>query len=186
MSRHNGIELYWETVTEINNEGFYVEKRVENQEIWNSIGFVKGVGNSKSVNQYSMLDRQVQLNTTYQYRLRQVDFDGAMTCETNSPVITLTYEGQPELTLQQNIPNPVKNFTSITFTTPDAGNIRLDILDIFGNVVKTLVNENVGAGTRTIEWNAIDNNNSLVPSGTYLARLIAGSESRTIKMTVVR
>ena len=54
------------------------------------------------------------------------------------------------------------------------------------NHVKSIVRVRMGAGTRKIEWNAIDNNNSLVPSGTYLARLIAGSESRTIKMTVVR
>lgn len=186
MSRHNGIELFWETASEVNNDGFYVEKRVENQEEWNSIGFVKGAGNSNSVNHYSMLDRQVQPNATYQYRLRQVDRDGAMTCESFSHVITLTYEGQTELTLQQNVPNPVNNATLITFTIPDAGNVRLEVLDVFGNVVKTLVNESAGAGTRTIEWNATDNANNLVASGTYIARLVSGSDSRTIKMTVVR
>jgi len=184
LSRSNGIELFWETATEINNEGFFVEKF--GNETWNSIGFIKGAGNSNSINQYSFVDRQVQPFTTYQYRLRQVDRDGAMSCETFSQVVTLTFEGQTELSLEQNVPNPVTEHTAITFTVPEANNVRLEVLDVFGNVVKTLVNENVGAGTRTVEWNAADNSNNVVPSGSYIVRLISGNDVRTIKMTVVR
>ena len=185
MSRSNGIELFWETASEINNEGFYVEKRNNGTEEWNSIGFVKGAGNSNTVNHYSYIDRQVQPSVAYQYRLRQVDRDGAQACESLSKVITLTFDGQSELSLNQNVPNPVGSHTSITFTTPDESNVRLEVLDVFGNVVKTLVNEN-GAGTRTVEWNATDNNGSPVASGSYICRLIAGSETRTITMTVVK
>ncbi len=186
ISRSNAIELYWETASEINNEGFYVEKRQEGEENWNSIGFVKGAGNSNSVTHYTFKDKEVEPYTTYQYRLRQVDRDGAMSCESFSRVITLVFEGQAELTLHQNVPNPVTNHTTISFTLPQESNVRLEIVDVFGNVVKTLVNNNVGAGTKTVEWNALDNNNNPVASGSYIVRLIAGNDVRTMKMTVVR
>jgi len=186
MSRNNGIELFWETASEVNNDGFYVEKRNNDSEDWNSIGFVKGAGNSNSIKQYGFTDRQVQPFATYQYRLRQVDRDGSMACETFSQVVTLTFEGQSELSLEQNVPNPVADHTTITFTVPESNAVRLEVLDVFGNVVKTLVNETVNAGSKTIEWNAIDNNNNVVSSGSYIVRLVAGNDVRTIKMTVVR
>jgi hypothetical protein len=185
MTRGNGIELFWETASEINNDGFFVEKRVNGYEEWNNLGFVKGAGNSNSVNRYAYVDRQVQPSTTYQYRLRQVDRDGAQACESLSKVITLTFDGQGELSLSQNVPNPVASHTSITFSTPDESNVRLEILDVFGNVVKTLVAEG-NNGTRTVEWNATDNNGLSVASGSYICRLIAGNATRTINMTVVK
>jgi len=186
ISRNNSIELFWETATEVNNEGFYVEKRNKGEESWNSIGFIKGAGNSKSVHHYSYTDKNVQPNVTYQYRLRQVDKDGSLSCESLSKVITLVFEGQAELTLEQNVPNPVSNHTSITYTLPNESNVRLEVVDVFGNVVKTLVNNNTSAGRNTVEWNALDSKNRPVPSGSYIVRLVAGNDVRTIKMTVVR
>ncbi len=185
MSRQKGIELYWQTATEVNNEGFYLEKLSPNSEEWLNIGFVKGHGNSNSVNSYNYLDQKVQANAVYQYRLRQVDKDGTQSCETISKVITLKFEGEVELSLEQNIPNPVLNHTAVTFTVPSESFTKLEVIDVYGNVIKTLVNESVN-GTRTIEWNATDNNNSNVASGSYILRLTSGEQVRTVKMTVVK
>jgi hypothetical protein len=186
IPRNSSIELFWETATEVNNEGFYVEKRNKGEETWNSIGFIKGAGNSKSVQQYTFTDKNVQPNIAYQYRLRQVDKDGSMSCESFSKIVTLVFEGQTELALYQNVPNPVSNHTAISFTLSQESNVRLEVVDVFGNVVKTLVNSNVNAGNSTVEWNALDNNNRPVPSGSYIVRLVAGNDVRTMKMTVVR
>jgi flagellar hook assembly protein FlgD len=121
----------------------------------------------------------------YSYRLKQVDKDGASSCETISKVITLTYNGEVELALEQNIPNPVVNHTAVTFTVPAESYTKLEVIDVYGNVVKTLVNASVN-GTQTIEWNATDNNNNNVASGSYILRLTSGDQVRTVKMTVVK
>ena len=146
----------------------------------------QGCRNSKSVQQYTFTDKNVQPNIAYQYRLRQVDKDGSMSCESFSKIVTLVFEGQTELALYQNVPNPVSNHTAISFTLSQESNVRLEVVDVFGNVVKTLVNSNVNAGNSTVEWNALDNNNRPVPSGSYIVRLVAGNDVRTMKMTVVR
>ena len=185
MSRQKGIELYWQTATEVNNEGFYVEKRNPNSEEWLNVGFVKGHGNSNSVNSYNYLDQKVQANAVYSYRLKQVDKDGSSSCETISKVITMKFEGEVELSLEQNIPNPVVNHTAVTFTVPAESYTTLEVIDVYGNVVKTLVNASVN-GTQTIEWNATDNNNNNVASGSYMLRLTSGDQVRTVKMTVVK
>ena len=73
----------------------------------------------------------------------------------------------------------------VTFTVPSESFTKLEVIDVYGNVIKTLVNESVN-GTRTIEWNATDNNNSNVASGSYILRLTSGEQVRTVKMTVVK
>lgn len=70
----NGNQLYWTTENEVNNEGFYIEHAADNVE-YNTIGFVRGAGNSDRQQQYHFVDKNVESGTHY-YRLKQVDFDG--------------------------------------------------------------------------------------------------------------
>ena len=69
--------LNWSTASESNNKGFYVERSKDGQN-FTSVGFVKGVGNSNKINNYSYTDatlKDINVTTTY-YRLKQVDVDG--------------------------------------------------------------------------------------------------------------
>lgn len=65
--------LNWATLTEMNNEGFRIEKSLNGQHFTN-IGFVKGAGNTNKKQKYIYLDKQ--FSTDSYYRLRQLDFDG--------------------------------------------------------------------------------------------------------------
>jgi hypothetical protein len=186
--RNGSIDLFWETASEQNNHGFYVERKVGTSTTsdWNSIGFVKGIGNSSSLNRYNYLDKEVVLNTTYQYRLRQVDRDGAQACEALSKVITLTYDKAGDLTLDQNSPNPFNNNTVIGFNLPSASNVRLEVLDVFGNVVKTLFDGSLPGAYHSYNWDGRDDAGAYVSSGTYIYRLSSGDQTRTAKMTLVK
>ena len=185
--RKNGIDLFWETASEINNRGYYVKRKVENSDAeWSSLGFVKGAGNSNTVNHYNYFDKDVVSGTTYNYRLRQVDYDGSQSCSSFSDIITLTYNGIGEATLEQNSPNPFNNVTVIRFTLTTEENTKLEILDIFGNVVKTIVNTTLSASSYQYEWDGMTNSNSLAPSGTYIYRLTAGDVIKTEKMSLIR
>ena len=83
--------------------------------------------------------------------------------------------------LSQNFPNPFNPTTKISFALTGSGFTSLKIYDIMGREVKTLVNENLGAGTYQIEFNA-----SEFSSGIYFYKLNSGNFSEVKKMTLIK
>ncbi|MBN1884794.1 MAG: T9SS type A sorting domain-containing protein [Candidatus Krumholzibacteriota bacterium] len=83
--------------------------------------------------------------------------------------------------LGQNYPNPFNPVTTIRFGLPNAVNVRLDIFDVTGRRVATLVDGPMGAGIHDIEWNA-----RRAASGIYFYRIKAGAITRTEKMILLR
>ncbi len=71
---NNEVELSWSTASEINNEGFFIERSYDANS-FSSIGFVDGHGSSSEVQNYIYVDPFVHSGSYY--RLKQVDFDGA-------------------------------------------------------------------------------------------------------------
>ena len=75
------VYLNWETATETNNLGFYIERKNYNdnsaQSDWNEIGFIEGKGNSTERNFYAFTDQPLT-DGTYFYRLRQIDYNGTI------------------------------------------------------------------------------------------------------------
>lgn len=63
----------------------------------------------------------------------------------------------------------------------------MEILDIYGNIVKSIVDKELSLGTHsTYYWEGVDNSGRKVSSGTYICRLTAGDNVRTRKVTVAR
>ncbi len=187
--RDGAIDLIWETASEVDNHGFYVERRLADEENaeWKTLpGFVQGYGTSNEPHEYNYVDEDVVANTTYQYRLRQVDLDGTQSCDDFSNIVTLTYRNQGAVVLEPNSPNPFESSTAINFELPYQMNVKLEVLDIYGNVVKTLVNEERGAGPYKEFWNGFNESGSESSSGTYIYRLTAGDVIKTGKMSLVK
>lgn len=184
--RNSGIELNWETASEINNAGFYVERRISSENTdWNTMGFVEGGRNSNVRKSYNYFDGDVTLNTTYDYRLRQVDLDGTQSCPSKE-IVTVTFDQVGQLTLDQNVPNPFANNTRIAFNLPDKRNVKLEVLDIYGNVISTLINGELSAKRHEASWTGVDQYGNQVANGTYIYRLTAGNEVLSSKMTLIR
>lgn len=183
--RDSGIDLFWETASEENNYGFFIERRVEANDDFDQIGFVAGIGNSRIMNRYTYTDNEVAIGTTYQYRLRQMDRDGSQAC-TYSQIVTLTYDRIGALVLEQNSPNPFANQTLIKFNLPSTQNVKLEVVDIFGKVVRTLENGTLSAGPKTYTFDAVDANGTPLPNGSYIYRLTAENEVLSGKMTIIR
>jgi hypothetical protein len=183
--RNSGVQLAWETATEINNSGFDIERRsVNDNSDWQTIAFVEGMKNSKVLQSYTYFDDNVLLNKTYEYRLRQIDLDGTVSCYEHNTV-TVTFDKVGSLTVK-NGPNPFSSSTMIQFNLPQPSNVRLEILDIFGNVVKVLHQGDMAAQGYEFNWDGSDANGTAVSSGTYMYRLTAGNDVATAKMTLVR
>ena len=90
-------------------------------------------------------------------------------------------ETPAEYALDQNYPNPFNPETRITFSLPEAGQVRLVVFDMLGRVVSVLVDEPREAGRHEVHFGA-----SELPSGAYFYRIDAGSFSATRRMLLVK
>jgi hypothetical protein len=87
----------------------------------------------------------------------------------------------------QNYPNPFNPTTTIEFSFgPRAKNVRLDVFNILGQNVTTLINDFLPPGQHQVEWNSSDHNGQKVASGVYLYKLQVGQESQTKKMLLLK
>lgn len=88
--------------------------------------------------------------------------------------------------LNGNFPNPFNPVTSIRFSLKEAGNVKLSIYNMKGQLVRSLVNAPMNAGNHQLVWNGRDDNGSPVSSGIYLYRMEAGSYRATQKMMLMK
>ncbi len=92
----------------------------------------------------------------------------------------------PGVVLEQNVPNPLNPETTIAFSLPQAGDVTLQILDLRGQVVRTLVDGVRGGGRHEVVWNGRDDRGVLVSSGTYLYRLATAELVVSKKLMLVK
>lgn len=83
--------------------------------------------------------------------------------------------------LQGNAPNPVRTTTSITFSVPESVPVRIELYNMLGQRVSTLVDDSYSRGTHKVTLNA-----STYSSGVYFYRIRAGDFSASRKMTIIR
>ncbi len=88
--------------------------------------------------------------------------------------------------LGQNYPNPFNPSTTIPFSLEKRRDITLNIYDVSGRMVKTLVDGAVSKGGHRVEWQGRNNRNLPMPSGVYFARLNTGRHVFTRKILLVR
>jgi hypothetical protein len=94
--------------------------------------------------------------------------------------------GAASYMLLSNLPNPFSEDTEIGFVAPKSGNVNLEVFSIQGDLVKTLIDGPVDAGTNKVVWNGTDEQGNTVASGTYTYRLTAGTTVLTRTMVRVR
>jgi hypothetical protein len=85
-----------------------------------------------------------------------------------------------------NYPNPFNGKTVFEFNIPTESNIRLNIYDITGRLVKQIEKGRLAAGTHRLEWEGRDTLGKEVSSGLYIAALVAGTTEDVIKIAIVK
>jgi hypothetical protein len=88
--------------------------------------------------------------------------------------------------LSQNYPNPFNPETNIEFTFLKSGQIKIEIFNILGQKVKTLMDEHLKAGHYVMDWDGRDDSGKEVSSGVYLYRMQTSESSQTKKMVLLR
>lgn len=92
----------------------------------------------------------------------------------------------PALALFDNYPNPFNPETTLSFSLPSSQSVRLDIFNLKGQLVKTLVNSDLASGVHRLVWDGKDARNQLVASGVYYYRLTAANDQLTKKMLLLK
>jgi cytochrome c peroxidase len=95
--------------------------------------------------------------------------------------------GGADFALSAPSPNPVapRHGSTINFTLPVASDVSLEVYDVTGRAVKTLVKGTLDAGAHSIQWSGIANGGTRLPSGVYMYRLQAGKNSAQRKLILV-
>jgi hypothetical protein len=88
--------------------------------------------------------------------------------------------------LERNYPNPFNPETVLKFNLPEASKVDLKVYNILGQVVRTLVDEELPAGPHSVVWDGRNDQGSDVASGVYFYRIQAGSFESTMRMTLLR
>jgi len=89
-------------------------------------------------------------------------------------------------TLIGNYPNPFNPETTIGFSLAKGGNVCVDVYNIKGQRVRSLVNDFLAAGVHRVVWNGVDDNGKSVGSGVYFYQLRAGDVVSTKKMLLMK
>jgi hypothetical protein len=145
-------------------------------------------------------DSNVVLGQTYYYRIASLDNQGNRS--DYSPEIAIMVTGvwqgdgaeMPRMTvIKSNYPNPFNSATTLVYSVADLGpipaEITIDIYDIMGRKVKTLVNERKEVGTHRVIWDGKGDNGEDAPSGIYFAKINQWGldlEGKPRKITLVR
>jgi len=113
--------------------------------------------------------------------LTKENFSEARAADEAKPAAAIT-----SFELAQNYPNPFNPSTTISFVIPEAAQVTLQIYDVRGQLVKTLVDRMLATGRHQIVWDGKNASGQQVASGVYFYRMQAGSFSQSKTMLLVR
>lgn len=148
---NNTTQLTWTTASEFDNMGFDIERSIDGND-FETIGFVKGAGNSNKTLNYTFEYANIQ---SAFYRLKQIDFDGKTEY---SSIIAVTND-EVETTFS---PNPFNNQIELTTNVGLINNV--EIIDMMGKVVLSETINNTNAKL----------NSSTLLNGVYLIKIYQG------------
>ncbi len=182
------VNVNWVTESEMNNHGFYVERRTKVNantfSEWQSLGFIQGMGNSNTQHAYSYSDKKLNAGD-YQYRLKQVDNNGNVEYHTPSNNADVIIGKPMSSEISQNYPNPANPKTKIDYQIPFDGKVSIKVYDLTGREVVTLVDKTQQAGYYTTEFDGTN-----LASGVYFYRIVADGNgdkfTKTLKMVIVK
>ncbi len=185
----SGVTLRWQTVSEINNFGFEMEKdTVRAQQVFSIIpgSFIRGHGTTLVPHTYTFIDSSAT-SGRWAYRLKQIDLDGTvhvfdavlvdlrLTDAGSEPGVPTTF------TLLQNFPNPFNPSTTIRYGLPSQSHVTLTVFNALGQQVAQLVKGEQGAGYHEVRFDG-----SGLSSGVYFYRMQAEGFMETRRFLLVR
>jgi hypothetical protein len=167
-SADRAIVLEWRTSREWGMRGFNLARSEDA-----GAGFVRVnpelIPGGRGAYRYE--DREIEGNASYTYRLSEIEDDGREVILGEATVTSTP----AAFALRQNVPNPFNPRTWIVFELPASENVTLGVYDTAGRRIRRLAEASFVAGIHRVPWDGRDDAGRLVASGTYFARLEAGT-----------
>ena len=189
-SGNEQVRLTWQTESEVNCLGFFVLRSIIQDSVYVRLTnkIIKGAGSSSSLREYVYLDKQVENEITYYYKLEEKATDGASTLYGPvSATPSLSFAPIPTcFELYQSYPNPFNAQTIIEYGLPKASHVKISIYNLLGQELIKLIDEDKKAGYYSVVWNGRDNQGKTLGSGVYIIRMTAGSFVQSQKVTLLR
>ncbi len=174
------VKLTWITASETNNFGFNIERSADGDH-YIKIGFVAGKGTTSQPHKYEFYDNEVEPGQ-YDYRLKQIDTDGAFAYSDIREVIV---SSPIEFALNQNYPNPFNSMTMIRYNISAALLVQIKIFNVLGEMVKMLVNDEKAPGFYYVQWDGRDSRNIIMPCAIFVIEMKAGNFIQRRKITLL-
>ncbi len=169
--RKEGVDLLWETATELDNAGFDILRSVDGRN-WQTLAFVPGGGSTLQERSYAYMDKHPHPGLNY-YRLKQIDFDGQFEY---SRIISVDVGGADNGV--RLYPNPASGSVILAFETAYAGEAVLYLYNAVGQPLKTkYLSLEPGAFRTGIELDGL-------PAGVYLVEVRYGARRRLQRLAV--
>ena len=176
------VRLSW--IDNSNDEsGFKIERRLstESDSDFSQIG-------TTSANDTEYDDTGLSSSTTYIYRVRAYNaggnssYSGTDRAVTSARAVAVVYE----YALEGSHPNPFREHAKIVYALPEVADVRLEIFNILGQRVRTLIDAQRPPGRHEIPWDGRDDNGRMISSGVYICRMTAGDFIGYRKMTFLK
>ncbi len=187
------LRVIWRVASELNNEGFNVRRRAENEEEFHTVASftntpsLAGRGTAPTSGSYSYTDRGLAPGRTYYYQLESVSSVGF-----EAHLLVMEASGVPRMPpndfiLSDAYPNPFNQDVTIQYVVPFSAEVNLQIFDVTGRPVRTLVRALLPPSEYKAHWDSRSDQGIPVSSGLYFYRFRAGGTfDQTKKLLLIR
>jgi len=180
VSGDSEVRLQWNTLSETGIERFELMRSSSLTPAYEPVASIPAE-NSSSGAQYGFVDREVTNDVTYAYTLAIVNLDGSRQEWGTEVSATPHAEIVSEFALHQNFPNPFNPETRIAFDLAADANVTLEVFNVSGQVVATLLNGTMEAGSHSVSFDG-----SALSAGVYFYTLRADGFTATKKMLLLK
>ncbi|MFA4907444.1 MAG: T9SS type A sorting domain-containing protein [archaeon] len=190
----NSVTLTWSTESEIENLGFMISRKSKVESGKSDNGYeviasyltdesLEGQGSTSAAHSYGYTDGGVQPGATYAYRLADVDYSGAVTWHKEVEVKVEVESGKmvEGFHIGALYPNPFNASFIIPLSLKESLPVEIDLYNVQGQVVKSVLRQVVAAGDHRLPVNAGD-----LRSGVYFVRITVGNSTRVEKIVLMK
>ena len=175
VATKNVVNLTWNVATQINTEGYQIERSTDGGQTFERIGFVKVKIASGKTTAYAFTDDKPIVGTNY-YRLKMLDTDGKFDF---SPIRSAILRGL-DLDKFSIYPNPASRSVTVDFNTNRKGRVEIELVDVTGkSILKTQAASEIGTNQFPI-------NVSKVAEGTYFLKMTDGQTVSVQRLVIVK
>ena len=180
-----GPEFMWQAVPDEDFQYYEIDKAADSLFMTDQYG-------SFTTIELSLIDPQYEIGQTVYYRISAIDHAGnrGEYSQTLEVTTSLNVNGTglvPEVyALHQNYPNPFNPTTQIQYDLPEESYVSINIYDLMGRKIRSLVNTHQDPGYRSIHWDATSDLGQPVSAGMYIYTIQAGEFRQTRKMVLLK